>query len=75
MKHYVICVMCDVLHYANCGTCLGFGMSHAGGTQRHLLPVMPAEIDNQNEKLTYEPCPECQSTVRGIPTLDETNQE
>lgn len=60
-KQYDVCTECDVKHYMNCRTCFGFGVSRntntpiSAGTANHML----AE--------DWMPCPECGSTVTGMP--------
>ena len=63
MTPYTTCTSCIPNHYTNCNTCYGFGIYPSRG---HNIPIAAhealANIPNT------EPCPECGSTIHGIPT-------
>lgn len=57
---YKICTACDIHHYEDCGTCFGFGL--------HDDDTIVRAIDAHNKNYTRTiPCPECGSTVKGLP--------
>lgn len=68
-----LCTMnCAVPHYENCDTCFGFGVNeakHCGET----VPVSAFRAEEIREgkrvKSSVTSCPECGSTVFGIPTV------
>lgn len=61
---YTICTSCHVPHYENCGTCFGFGLEYDGS------PVT-AHDAKYNIMIGLMPCPECHSTIEGIPKTAE----
>lgn len=67
MKEHYVCDKCDLPHYNNCGTCEGFGLTHRDPTME-IVPTSPdtAEMmrDNNDPDIA---CPECGSTIYGIP--------
>ena len=60
-KQYDVCTECDVKHYTNCRTCFGFGVS------RNTNTPISAGLANHMLAEDWIPCPECGSTVTGMP--------
>ena len=63
MKLHRICRECNILHYENCETCFGFGVySLKLGNAVHAGDAVDGTL-----KGIVIPCPECDSTEKGIP--------
>lgn len=60
----VVCTSCPVPHYVNCGTCRGWGVSHAPGGD-----VAPHGPSDPHARYPAVACPECGSDWRGLPRL------
>lgn len=58
---YHVCTEYPIHHYDNCNTCFGFGVYSQGN------PVIAAEAHGAPWIDTF-PCPECGSTVKGVPS-------
>lgn len=66
MTPYTICTSCTPHHYIDCNTCSGFGITHSRG---HNIPI--AAYEALTGIPNAEPCPECGSTINGIPEVKE----
>ncbi len=64
-----VCTDCDPNHYDNCDVCFGFGVKPA--TETHEAPPISAgdadDMRNGTNASTHLPCPNCKSTINGIP--------
>lgn len=65
---YRVCRECGVPHYENCGTCFGFGVYSVDLRAGELFPVSANEaMVTKKYRGVVFPCPECGSTVLGLP--------
>lgn len=71
---YRICTACTIPHYENCDTCFGFGVYVAKSGE--LFPVTANEaIETKVYRGELQPCPECGSTVTGVPETQTEREE
>ena len=67
--NYRICASCEIIHYENCNNCFGFGVYVAGNGE--LYPVTANEaIETKVFRGELQACPECGSTVAGVPVFE-----
>ena len=68
MKNYRICKKCAIPHFENCGSCFGFGVYSVPDRPGEVFPVAASEaIETKQFRGVVQVCPECGSTVMGLP--------
>lgn len=73
MKEFNICTTCDVQHFDNCPACYGFGVLVANGLDHSMYVPTSAGAAQQlrdgarSGLLVPVPCPNCHSTIAGLP--------
>lgn len=61
-----ICERCQIHHYENCGSCFGFGV-YESQRGNGLVPISASEAHDLRPPGEPLPCPECKSTINGVP--------
>lgn len=64
---YTICEKCEIHHYENCKTCRGFGVYTLANRKSEIFPVDAYDAIHHIKRGEQKPCPECGSTVEGVP--------
>ena len=68
MEKYRICKKCAIHHFENCGSCFGFGVYSVPDRPGEVFPVTAGEaIETKAFRGEVKACPECGSTVMGLP--------
>lgn len=76
MENYRICNKCEIPHFENCGSCFGFGVYSVPDRPGEVFPVTAGEaIETKVFRGEVKACPECGSTVLGLPNIACTGQE
>ena len=66
---YHICTECKIHHYENCDTCFGFGVyKNPNCTEQFPITAGVAHDLHLSPIKGALPCPECKSTLKGLPT-------
>ena len=71
-KKYHICKECNISHYDNCQSCFGFGINKESGTAISAGYAVHKDTywfseEEKDRKINVIPCPECKSTLKGVP--------
>ena len=75
MEKYRICKKCAIHHFENCGSCFGFGVYSVPDRPGEVFPVTAGEaIETKAFRGEVKACPECGSTVMGLPNKARTGQ-
>ena len=66
-----VCTKCKIHHYENCNFCFGFGVYSVEDKPGELFPVAAYEAHGgKGFRGKVQTCPECGSTVNGIPNKE-----
>jgi len=72
---YRVCKVCTPHHIENCGTCFGWGVRKDCYDGTRLMPVTAGEaMRGVHYIFRTRPCPECGSTIKGVPNDVSNNQ-
>ena len=75
MEKYRICKKCAIHHFENCCSCFGFGVYSVPDRPGEVFPVTAGEaIETKAFRGEVKACPECGSTVMGLPNKARTGQ-